>query len=253
MRKWLWIAGLVSAVALVGAYLAWGHRPCRSLRDAMYNAAACYTTLQVTYVDKTPNAGTPFGTVEIIRQPGMGAWARHYQADGPVVEYRTDGTIYEVWQGGRRTGAMPQSPPRRGLFGNSLDDLKRLFIGPPGSRQAYLTDPEELPLGLIYSMTFPSSFVTEIYDKSTVTDLGPEPMLGRDTEKLVVANKYSEVYTVNVDRQTGVILRWDLRIQGGPPVIWEATRVVVDQAVDTSLFQVGPLPPPLTIQGSSGN
>jgi hypothetical protein len=236
-RLWLIVIGLALLVGAVVWYTS-ADTSCSRLREAMYNPSACYKTLQVTYVDRT-DSPTAYGTLEIIRQPGVGAWARHLRTDGSVYVLRTDGEVYTQTEGvGPVNLVFQQRPSGRVLLGLSLDRLKRLFSGPPAGRPAYLEDREQLPLGIPYELTFPSSFVTNIYDQSKVDDLGEEVMLGRRTEKLVVTNKYHEVYTWNVDKETGVILRHELRIRGGPPFLLEATRFVVNEPVDSRLFAV---------------
>lgn len=91
--------------------------------------------------------------------------------------------------------------------------VQRLFKGGPPPSQ-YLEDPYGLPLGLAYAQTFPSAFVTEIYDTSPVKHLGQEMILGRVTERLEITNKHNETYLVNVDKETGILLRQETVIDG---------------------------------------
>lgn len=236
VKRWLLVALLLAGLS--GTWYGLTRPSCRNLRDAMYNTARCYKTVHITYEDKQPLSQEYGLRQEIIKQPGKGAWAREYPVGRPIREFRTDGRFYEE--------LTPGAPPFRSeqLWHHRrplMVELKELWLriqGKAPPRSGYLVDREQLPLGMIYSLTFPGSYVTEVYDKSTVESLGQERFLGRLTEKIRVTNKYDEVQVLNVDKESGIILKWDMTIQGKPYSIWEATSVRLNEPVDPALFRL---------------
>lgn len=236
-----------AVIAVIMAMLAWNSvttvRQSKSLRDTMLNAVDHYASIDARYDHRllaTPDSPEQLLTVDIVREPGVGAVATLTRFDGRVIEFVTNGrqTVerdvkldeYTVWG-----VAPPAMPERRLFFWDKL--LIRVRKGKDAANLVILRrEVTELPLGWVSTALWPQEWVLGTYDSSRVTRVGEEMLLGRLTTRLEVVASNGRSFTVNADRETGVLLRMEILAEGKVQEVLQATRFKVNEPVDRTRF-----------------
>lgn len=239
---------IVGAILIASLAIFFGNSVARrtDVRDRMLNAIDHYSSLEATYLHRllaTTDDQERQLTVDILRNPGVGAQATLTRADGGVVTYVTDGSrlVQHDLVRDEYTVAFIAKPavPQRAF--SAWDRLRILFKKGKDAANAIVLRQEvtELPLGWVSTALFPQEWVLGTYDVSQVIDQGQEELLGRMTHKLkVVAPDARRIFVVNVDQETGVLLRTEIIESGRVSDVIEATRFQVNRPIDQSRFAI---------------
>lgn len=237
---------IVVAIALVAWTASTPANGSKSLRDTMLNAVDHYSSVKAHYVHHFLGAaagGTPQPlTVDILRQPGVGAAATLTRADGVVVDYVTDGkqmvehdrsvdeyTLTSVAQSSVRQQALSIWQRFRMLFRKGKDAAPSVRLR---------REVTELPLGWAGTALFPQEWVLGTYDVAKVVDRGQQEMLSRSTQRLEVIAPNGRTFVVYVDKATGVLLRIEMSENGQVTDLVEATSFKVNVPVDRAKFAI---------------
>lgn len=234
---------VVSAVVVFTWNLSITAQESRSLRDTMLHAVDHYASIDARYEHRfmaTTDSPEQRLTVEVVRQPGIGAAATLTRVDGRVITFVADGKQvvehdvgmdeYTVWGIDR--------PVRQQEAFSFWDRLRtRLRKGKDAANLAALQrEATELPLGWVSTAIFPQEWILGTYDVSQVIPRGAQEVLGRPTTRLEVVAPNGRTFVVNVDNQTGVLLRTEILVANKVAEVIQATRFRVNEPVDRTRF-----------------